>query len=94
MPLITYKIATLPQTTPPATRPSRRAETPQSGEFICGLKAVGGILGLSADRIKILMEEGRIEFIRIGRRHYFRRECLSAVGRNAVEKKQGKNQPK
>ncbi|MBR2586234.1 MAG: helix-turn-helix domain-containing protein [Thermoguttaceae bacterium] len=49
--------------------------------MICGLHAVGEILGLSPDRIKRLMDEGRLEFIQIGRRYYFRRECLNAVGR-------------
>ncbi|MBO7680049.1 MAG: helix-turn-helix domain-containing protein [Thermoguttaceae bacterium] len=62
--------------------------------MICGLQAVGEILGLSPDRIKRLMDEERLEYVRIGRRYYFRRECLAKVGRSAVEKKQGKNQPK
>lgn len=48
------------------------------------MKAVGDKLGLSVDRVKTLMEEGRLEYIRIGRRHYFRRESVTRLGRSSA----------
>lgn len=85
MPLVTYQIARLtpqPETAKPRRR-RRRASAP-SGDFLCGMKAVGDKLGLSVDRVKTLMEEGRLEYIRIGRRHYFRRESVTRLGRSSA----------
>ena len=56
----------------PSTRPTG---------MVSGLRAAAAFIGLSPDRLKILMNDGRLPFVQIGRRYYFRREALDNIGK-------------
>lgn len=56
----------------PSTRPTG---------MVSGLRAAAAFIGLSPDRLKILMADGRLPFVQIGRRYYFRREALDNIGK-------------
>ncbi len=95
MPIIRYKIATLPSEAQRAERLPRKQRGhsarlgSRQGEYIGGIAEAGRLLGLSADRIKNLISTGRLQCLRIGRRYYFHRDWLNGLAR-AVPCGQGK----